>query len=188
MDPLTVLALAIGLAMDSFAVSIAGGVTLKQIRLSNVLLISFIFGFFQGFMPVIGWLLGSNVRIWIQAYDHWVAFGLLAIIGGKMIYESIWIREVEKKVSLESLRFIIILAIATSIDALAVGLGFSLIASNIFTPALVIGLVTILMTSIGLYIGEYFGSVFENRVELFGGVILISIGLKILYEHIILGA
>lgn len=183
MDFLTIFFLALGLGMDCFAVSIAGGVTMRSIGIGRILFISLTFGAYHIVMPALGWLLGVTVRDIIQTYDHWVAFGLLTFVGGKMIYESLHIEEVEKKVQLESLRFILILAFATSIDALAVGIGFSILKTSIILPVIVIGAITFVMTFLGFFTGRIFGSFFENKVEFVGGVILLSIGIRILYEH-----
>jgi len=184
MNLVTITIIAFGLAMDAFAVSIASGVTLKRVRLSYALRIALFFGGFQAVMPLIGWLVGSSFSSYIAAFDHWVAFGLLAFIGGKMIYESTILKEAEKKTDPRKLIVLFVLAIATSIDALAVGLSFSVLQVQIVNPVIIIGVVTFLLSFLGVYLGGKFGSIFENKIEFIGGIILIGIGLKILIEHL----
>lgn len=182
---LMILAIALGLAMDSFSVSIANGLASKIFKISQALTIAVFFGFFQGIMPVFGWYAGESVADFISAYDHWVAFGLLAFIGSRMIYESIrnkpnnFLRSYNFKV-------LLILSVATSIDALAVGLSFSFLDISIFFPALTIGVITFVLSFFGVYIGGRFGKLLKNRIEILGGLILIGIGLKILLEHTVL--
>ena len=184
MNLVTIIIIAVGLAMDAFAVSIASGVTLKEVRLSYALRIALFFGGFQAVMPLIGWLVGSSFSSYIAAFDHWVAFGLLAFIGGKMIYESTILKEAEKKTDPRKLIVLFVLAIATSIDALAVGLSFSFLDVTIVEPVIIIGLITFLLSFAGVYIGTKAGSMFENKIEIIGGVILIGVGIKILIEHL----
>ncbi len=177
--------IAIGLAMDAFAVSIANGVSIKNLRIRHVLVIGSAFGFFQGFMPIVGWLAGMGFRDMIASVDHWVAFGLLLLIGVKMMYEAFKIEEDDKPsdTSLNASR-LLLLSIATSIDALAVGLTFSCIGVDIVTPALIIGLVTLVLSVLGVIIGDKIGHLFEGKIEFAGGIILIAIGTKILFEHL----
>ena len=184
MNLVTIIIIAVGLAMDAFAVSIASGITLKRVRLSYALRIALFFGGFQAVMPLIGWLVGSSFSSYIAAFDHWVAFGLLAFIGGKMIYESTVLKAAEKKTDPSKLMILIVLAIATSIDAFAVGLSFSVLQVHIIQPVIIIGLVTFLLSLLGVYIGGKFGSIFENKIEFIGGLVLIGIGFKILIEHL----
>ncbi len=184
MDFITIFVIAVGLAMDAFAVSIASGVTLKCFQVKPAFRVAVFFGGFQALMPVLGWIAGSSFQKYIQAFDHWIAFGLLSFIGGKMIYESFVIKEAESKCDPNNLTTIFILAIATSIDALAVGLSFSVLRVQIITPVIIIGIVTFLLSLVGVYIGGKFGSLFENKIELIGGLVLISIGSKILVEHL----
>lgn len=186
MDFITIFVIAVGLAMDAFAVSIASGVTLKCFQAKPAFRVAFFFGGFQALMPVIGWLAGSTFYKYIQAFDHWIAFGLLSFIGGKMIYESFVIKETESKCDPRNLEMVFLLAIATSIDALAVGLSFSVLKVVIIFPVIVIGLVTFILSFTGVYIGGKFGSIFENKIELIGGLVLIGIGIKILIEHLYL--
>ena len=186
MNLITIIIIAIGLAMDAFAVSIASGVIIKNIRLSYALRMALLFGGFQAIMPFIGWLVGSSFSSYIAAFDHWVAFGLLAFIGGRMIYESTILKDAEKKTDPRKLMVLFILAIATSIDALAVGFSFSFLNVTIAEPVIIIGLITFLLSFAGVYIGAKTGSIFENKIEIIGGVILIGVGFKILIEHLFL--
>lgn len=184
MSHLTIIVIAIGLAMDAFAVSIASGVSLKCFKANLAFRVALFFGGFQAIMPLIGWLAGKSFSQYIEAYDHWIAFGMLSIIGGKMIYESTVIDEVESKCDPHNLLILFGLAIATSIDALAVGLSFSMLSVSIVEPVLVIGVITFVLSFAGVYIGDKFGSLFENKMEIIGGVILILIGTKILLQHL----
>ena len=177
---LTVLLIAVGLAMDAFSVSIAGGVVYKRFHLPNALKMAAVFGLFQAFMPIIGWLCGMTIKEWISPFEHWIAFTILAVIGAKMIYEAFKIEEVEKEPIAQSLPVLLTLAIATSIDALAVGFTITLTTSHIFTAVAIIGAVTFLLCLAGVYIGTRFGHTFENKAEIAGGVVLILIGIKML--------
>ncbi len=180
--------IAVGLAMDAFAVSIASGLAIKNLRLRHALLIATFFGAFQGIMPLIGWVAGFSFRDYIAAVDHWIAFVLLSIIGIKMIAEAFKLEESENQRDPLNVHVLFILAIATSIDALAVGLSFACLNVTIIGPALIISIVTFCLSILGVMIGEKFGHLFEKRIEVLGGIILIGIGLKILIEHLFLGA
>ncbi|MBS2212171.1 manganese efflux pump [Carboxylicivirga mesophila] len=184
MEILTLILLASALAMDSFAVSITAGISLKRFKASTMLRISLIFAFFQGVMPVIGWSLGLNFVEIISSYDHWVVFVLLGIIGGKMIYEALQHQEEAHSINIYSNRTICLLGIATSIDALAVGFSFSLLEVHIIYPALIIGVTTFIFSFGGLTIGLKLGSIFRSKIELIGGIILVGIGFKVLIEHV----
>lgn len=175
--------IAVGLAMDAFAVSVASGTLIKNMHLRHSLRIALFFGFFQGIMPVIGWWGGSLFKDQIVAYDHWIAFGLLLIIGGKMIVES-FDKESESFNPLD-VYILFTLAIATSIDALAVGITFSVLGSSIFTSALIIGVITFVISLIGTRIGDRLGEKIGKKAELLGGITLIAIGTKILCEHLL---
>ena len=175
--------IAFGLAMDSFSVSIANGLATKTFILSKALTIALFFGFFQGLMPIFGWLAGESIADYISAFDHWVAFGLLTIIGVKMIYES-FTNKPNNFLRAYTIKIILILAVATSIDALAVGFSFSFLNISIFFPAIIIGVITFFLSFLGVYVGRRFGKILKNRIEILGGLILIIIGLKILLEHI----
>ncbi len=185
MSVLSILLIAVGLAMDAFAVSISCGVTMKKLRVRPAFRIAFAFGSFQALMPVVGYLAGLSVRRLIARFDHWVAFGLLAFIGCKMIYESFMLEENRaRSTDAEHLPTLLILSIATSIDALAVGISLSLLKVEILEPALIIGVVTFAISLAGTVIGTRIGHLFERKMELLGGIILVVIGLRILYNHI----
>jgi putative Mn2+ efflux pump MntP len=171
---LTTILIAFGLAMDSFSVAITNGLTNRIFKVINALKIGLFFGFFQAIMAVFGWLAGVNFIGSIAGFDHWIAFGLLSLIGGRMIYESIK-KESKKLISSPNIGVLLMLSIATSIDALAVGLSLSFLKVSIVTPAIITGIIT------G---GSRFGHFFKNRVEVLGGLILIIIGFKILIEHL----
>jgi putative Mn2+ efflux pump MntP len=182
MDAVTIL-IALSLAMDSFSVSIIRGLANPQTKmLAEALKVGVFFGFFQAIMPIIGWLTGISIIDFISAFDHWIAFGLLTFIGIRMIYESIK-TESKKIVYSSSISVLFMLSIATSIDALAVGLSYSFLEVTIVTPAIIIGVITFSLSFVGVYIGKRFGSIFE-KIGLLGGLILIGIGIKILSEHI----
>jgi putative Mn2+ efflux pump MntP len=195
----SLLFIAFGLSMDAFAVAIANGIAMKKFHVRHALRIAFFFGAFQAIMPILGWLAGSELREVIAVADHWVAFGLLTLIGGKMIYEAIKVdlcvcedgcprcRGDEASgaaAAHKSLYVLLVLSIATSIDALAVGISLSFLDVRIMTPALVIGAVTFLLSFIGVYLGDRLGCVLRRRVEIAGGAILIAIGVKILFDHL----
>jgi putative Mn2+ efflux pump MntP len=172
--------------MDAFAVSISSGITLKKARIEDALLVATFFGGFQFLMPLIGWVAGLGLRGFIASVDHWIAFALLGWIGWQMIVES---REVGCEAKGENPRNLYVLlglAIATSIDALAVGLSFSLLNSAIAGLVVAIGIVTFVLSFSGVFIGNKFGCVFESQVELIGGIILIGIGFKILIQDLML--
>lgn len=185
MDLISMGFIGVGLAMDAFAVSITSGLTLKKLKVRHALRIGFLFGLFQSIMPLVGWLAGLTIKNFIEGIDHWVAFILLAGIGLKMIYESFQLEE-ENDLDPTSLSILLIFSVATSIDALAVGISFSLIQVSILTPIIIIGIITFTMSFIGVYIGDKFGHLFENKIEILGGIILIIIGLKILLEHLLI--
>jgi putative Mn2+ efflux pump MntP len=186
MSFITISVIALGLAMDAFAVSITSGITLKDLRIRNAATIALFFGSFQAFMPLIGWLAGLSARAFITGVDHWIAFGLLSLIGCKMIYESTKLGPDENKLDPLNILVLLFLAIATSIDALAVGLSLSFLKIAIFTPALIIGAITFLLSFFGVFLGNISGHFFENKIEIIGGLILIGIGIKIVIEHIVL--
>jgi putative Mn2+ efflux pump MntP len=184
MDLLTVFFIALGLSMDALAVAMASGCALKKMAMRPALRMAFFFGFFQMLMPVIGWLAGLGFKRAIASFDHWLAFGLLLIIGGKMIWEARHPEDCRARTNLLSLPVLLGLAVATSIDALAVGLSFSLLAVDIISPVLIIGLVTFSLSFLGVLAGHKFGSRIAGKVEILGGLILIAIGSKILLEHL----
>jgi putative Mn2+ efflux pump MntP len=183
MSIITTIAIAVALSMDAFAVAIVNGATLSKLRIHHALNMAFFFGAFQALMPIIGWLAGRSVYTYIEPIDHWIAFILLSGIGIKMIYESFKIKTLEEKKSPINMFVLVILSIATSIDALAVGISLSFIDS-IAIPAITIGMTTFLFSYIGIYIGKRIGHLFENKITFIGGVLLILIGVKILLEHL----
>ena len=181
--------LAVGLCMDSFAVSLTSGVLLKPFTLSRVLKIAAFMAVFQGAMPLIGWFAASRFSHLIEDYDHWIAFGLLAFLGGRMIKESF---SNEDKCCFDptKLKVVVTLAIATSIDALAIGISFAFVGINSFTsilsPIVIIGFTSFVISTLGSLIGVFCGKRFNLRMELWGGLVLIIIGVKILIEHLFL--
>ena len=183
MDIVTIIVIAVALSMDAFAVSVASGAAYKQLHVRHALRMAVFFGSFQAFMPLVGALAGLSFKEYITDYDHWVAFFILAAVGGKMIYESFKITEAEKNYSPSNILVLLALSVATSIDALAVGVTLSLVVSSIVTEVIVIGLVTFLLSYIGVMLGKKFGHIFENKIEAVGGLILIALGVKILLEH-----
>lgn len=185
MNFITIVVIAVGLAMDAFAVSIASGATYKHLKIRHTLRMAVFFGGFQAFMPLIGALAGLSFRGYIADYDHWVAFVILAVVGGKMVYESFKITEVEKNYSPTNIPVLLALSVATSIDALAIGITLSLVVAYITTAVIVIGLVTFVLSYIGVCIGKKFGHIFENKIEAVGGLVLIALGVKILLEHMV---
>jgi manganese efflux pump family protein len=180
----TILFIAIGLAMDAFAVSVVVGSVYRQLHVKQALRMALFFGGFQAVMPVIGFLAGLGLKEHIAAYDHWVAFGLLTLVGGKMIYESLKIEAAQRNLDPCNLLVLLALAVATSIDALAVGITLSLLVASIALAAAIIGLVTFGLSYAGVTIGKRFGHVCESQIEVAGGLILIGIGVKILVEHL----
>jgi putative Mn2+ efflux pump MntP len=170
--------------MDAFAVSIATGISLQKVNPCHALTVALSFGAFQAFMPVVGWFGGAGVKSIIAPIDHWIAFGLLSIIGVRMIYESRRCQQDKKGISDLRAGTVLILSIATSIDALVAGISFSLLNTPIFLPALVIGSVTFALSFTGVYIGRSLGLLFERAIHIAGGLILIGIGIKILLEHL----
>lgn len=170
--------------MDAFAVSVSNGMTIRHQRTNHAIRIGIFFGSFQALMPLIGWSAGLTLRELISGVDHWIAFGLLSVIGCKMIYESTRM-DVKKKES-PSLTFwmLLMLSIATSIDALVVGISFAILNISIITPILVIGTVTFVLSFLGVLIGNRVGHFFEKKIEILGGLILIGIGINILIEHL----
>lgn len=189
MGLLELIMLSLALAMDCFAVSVVCGVTEKKRKAALILRIAFLFGFFQAAMPLLGWLGMSLFSTYVESFDHWIAFGMLAFIGGKMIADA-FSKEEEKTFDPEKPMTEIVLAIATSIDALAVGISFACTGydslSSMILPLLVIGLGSFLLSVTGHLLGLIFGDVIGRRLkpELLGGVILVLIGLRILLEHL----
>jgi putative Mn2+ efflux pump MntP len=175
--------IALGLAMDAFAVSISSGITITNPRIENALKIAIFFGAFQAVMPVMGWLAGLGLRELISQVDHWIAFGLLCLIGCRMIYESTRVGSEKKILNPLSLGVLLLLSVATSIDALAAGVSFAFLKISIVLPVIVIGSVTFLLSFIGVFVGDRSGHLLQSKAELVGGLVLIGIGTKILIEH-----
>lgn len=185
MELLMIAGVAVGLAMDAFAVSVVSGSIFKELRLGHGLRMALFFGAFQALMPLLGWTAGSRFAAWFEVWDHWVAFALLASIGGKMVYEAFKIRQVERKPPDPSkLTVLLMLSVATSIDALAVGFTLSLITGNIIVAVSLIGFLTFLISYLGWELGRRLGHFFEIKIEALGGLILIAIGIKILVQHL----
>jgi putative Mn2+ efflux pump MntP len=185
MDLISMTGIALALAMDAFAVSIASGVIIKRHHLTHAIKFGFYFGFFQMFMPMIGWYGGSFFQNFIGQYDHWIAFILLSFIGIKMIKEANEMDYAERSENYFTAYILLGLAVATSIDALAVGLSFAFLGIDIAMPALFIGIVTFLFSFVGVLLGKKVGHIFEKKIEILGGVVLIIIGLKILIQHLL---
>lgn len=175
--------LSIGLGMDAFAVSVCKGISMKKMNWKKACIIGLYFGGFQAIMPVIGYFFGSSFESIITNIDHWIAFILLAIIGAKMIQEAFQKEEEEYNEDI-SVKTMIVLSIATSIDALAVGITFAFLKVNLLLAITLIGTITFILSVIGTKIGNRFGDKYKSKAELAGGIILIIIGLKILPEHI----
>ena len=184
----TLLLMGVGLSMDAFAVSICKGLSMRKVNKKQCLVIGLFFGGFQALMPFIGWVLGSQFEQYITSIDHWIAFILLGFIGGKMVVEAI--REKDEAVEVGTMdppldfKEMFILAIATSIDALAVGITFAFLQVPIVEAVSIIGITTFVISVIGVYVGNFFGNRYKKKAELAGGIILILIGLKILLEHL----
>lgn len=181
----SMLFIAVGLGMDAFTVAIGAGVTVRKVSFRPLFRLAFHFGFFQFAMPIVGWIAGRTVAPFIARYDHWVAFGLLAFVGGKMIIDSLkdgpetFRKDPTRGVTL------VMLSVATSIDALAVGLSLAFLDVNILYPSVIIGVVAMLMTTVGMIFGDLLSRFAGRKVGIAGGLILIGIGIKILAEHLL---
>lgn len=186
MGQLTILAIAVGLAMDAFSVAVATSVTLARLTPRHIFRFAFHFGLFQAGMPLLGWLAGRTVTQWVSAWDHWLAFGLLSLVGGKAIYDGIGDSPSPEVHPSDPTRgmSLIVLSVATSIDAFAVGLSLAWLGKSIWSTVAVIGLVTAAMTTAGMYLGRLLGARFGRRMSIVGGLVLVGIGLKILVEHL----
>jgi len=178
--------IAVGLSMDAFAVSVGKGLGMRRREHLQAFVLAGAFGLFQGLMPLIGWLVGSQFASAITAYDHWIAFGLLAIVGGRMLWGAFQPDADEESPSRTGLglREILVLAVATSIDALAAGVGFAFMRLDIWVTVAMIAVITGVLSFLGVVLGHQFGSRFEKPAEIAGGIILVGIGLKILLEHL----
>ncbi len=184
MDVVTVILIAFGLAMDAFSVSICSGMASRRMQVRYALRMAAFFGGFQMLMPALGWLGGSAFNRLISGIDHWIAFGLLAFVGGRMLYEALKGGSCEDAVNVASLRVLLLLSVATSIDALAVGLSLAFLQVSLVVPVLVIGAITFTLSLIGVALGKVAGSFFQGKVEIVGGLILIGIGIRILVSHL----
>ncbi|QGU94682.1 manganese efflux pump MntP [Clostridium bovifaecis] len=189
MSPLAIVFISFGVSMDALAVSITNGMVLRKVRIKEALRIGMFFGFFQAIMPLIGWLLGVKFQGYITKIDHWIAFILLSFIGGKMLYEAVKSKGEDcpvkgSKEEVLSNRELVLLAVATSIDALVVGISFAALKMSIIRSITVIGIITFGICFIGVLIGKRCSCIFRNRAEVFGGAVLIIIAIKVLIEHI----
>ena len=184
MDLLTLFLLAVGLSMDAFAVSICKGLAMKKISFRQAAIVGLWFGGFQALMPALGFLLGTSFASLVNVVADWIAFVLLALIGGNMIKEALSKEEEEADASL-SFKTMLLLAIATSIDAFAVGVSFAFmeIGSLIIPAVLFIGVITFILSMVGVKVGNVFGTIYKSKAELVGGIILILLGVKIILEH-----
>ncbi len=179
-----IILIAVSLAMDAFAVSICKGLSMKKMDWKKAIIIALYFGLFQGGMPLIGYLLGVGFEESIKFIDHWIAFGLLAFIGGNMIKEALSKNEDDEVDDKVDFKTMIVLAIATSIDALAIGVTFAFLNVNIVLAVSLIAAITFVISCIGVKLGNVFGDKYEKKAEFTGGIVLILIGLKILLEHL----
>jgi len=188
MSFIEIMLIALSLSLDCFAVSISSGGTMKFFSFKNLFKMSFFFGFFQSIMPVVGYLAGKGLVDYIQKFDHWIAFFLLLTVGTKMIYESFKLDDLNCDKNERcpfGMQTLIILSFATSIDALAIGFSFSLLKISIITPVIIIGIVSFIMSVIGINLGYDGKKIFGNKMEFIAGIILIGIGLRILLTHLI---
>ncbi len=183
MEIYEILLISIGLAMDAFAVSICKGLSMKKMNWENAVIIALYFGVFQALMPLIGYFLGMTFESIVTTFDHWVAFALLTLIGGGMIKES-FDDEDDKKNDRVDFKTMVVLAIATSIDALAVGITFAFFDVNIVLAVSIIGIITFIISVLGVKIGNRFGDKYQNKAQIMGGIILVLLGFKILLEHL----
>ncbi len=185
MAVIPIVLIAIGLAMDAFAVSITSGLAIKEAKVNDALKMALSFGLFQAIMPAVGWWIGIGLRDFISGVDHWIAFGLLLFVGCKMIYEAVTVKPHKREINSLNFYFILVLSIATSIDALAVGVSFALLGVSIILPIIIIGSITFLLSFFGFVAGSKFGRLLGKKVEIAGGIVLISIGIKILADHLL---
>ena len=186
MGILSIFLIAVSLSMDAFAVSVSNGLSVKGIRKIDMLLEGIFFGGFQFLMPLIGFFLGSSVKSYIESFDHWIAFGLLLIIGVNMIKESRESDDEKNETSTLTITKLTFQAVATSIDALAVGVSFAVLSVNIIEAGAIIGVVCFVISIIGSFLGKKASAALESHAELAGGIVLILIGVKILIEHLFL--
>ena len=178
------LLLAVGLAADAFAVSVAEGVVIEEATHKHTLRVSAVFGVFQGVMPILGWLLGTSLLGLVRAFDHWIAFGLLGLIGGKMILDAALGVESGAGAGGSGGMRLLMLGVATSIDALAVGVTIAMLHVRIWLPAAVIGVVTAVLCAVGVQAGHRIGTRLGRTAEAIGGIVLVGLGIRILIEHL----
>ena len=183
---LEIFLIGIGLSADAFSVAVCKGLNMSRLNLKHCYIIALFFGGFQAIMPLIGYLLGTNFADYIEAFDHWIAFVLLGFIGGKMAIEAIRDKDEDEEEKTDVLKIgeLTVMAIATSIDALAVGITFAFLKVNILLSVLLIGVTTFALSLAGVLIGNKFGAKYKSKAELAGGIILVLIGVKILLEHL----
>ncbi|HOV33377.1 MAG TPA: manganese efflux pump MntP family protein [Candidatus Hydrogenedens sp.] len=195
LDPYVLAGISIALAMDAFAVAISVSAFLKNIYPRQTFRLSFHFGLFQAMMPILGWYTGNLIGQWFFAYDHWLAFLILWVIGGKIIYQSLFGKDRELVAQREAFNTqkqndptrglsLVMLSLATSIDAYAVGLSFAFIGVSIWFPSFWIGITAAFLTLVGMHLGSYVGKKFGDRMEIIGAIILFIIGVKILFDHL----
>jgi putative Mn2+ efflux pump MntP len=184
MNILEVVFIALALAVDAFAVSLGAGSFFGKATPRQKFRLSFHFGLFQFMMPIVGWLAGAEIEQFIRDFDHWVAFGILALIGGKMIYDATTAKEEPITTDVSKGFPLVSLSIATSIDALAVGFSIGVVRSTIFYPSVVIGITASAMSLLGIYLGEKLSAKFGGKISIFGGIVLILIGANIVREHL----
>ncbi len=181
---ITIFLIGLSLTADTFAVSITTGLSVSKIRFNQAIRVAAILAIFQGAMPIIGWTLGINIKEYIANYDHWIAFILLAFIGGKMVYESFKNEEIDNNINRLKLFFIVSIAVATSIDALVIGVGFAIMNIKIWVAATIIAALTFIVSMLGMLIGKKTSNLLGKKMEIIGGIILFAIGLKILIQHL----
>ena len=187
MDYISIILIAIALSMDAFAVSVSRGIVIDKCKIKHAFTLAILFGAFQALMPVVGWFLGHIFKEYVSSYDHWIAFILLLLVGARMIYEAVKPNE-ENNIKCDiSFQILLMLAVATSIDALAVGVTFSFLNISIVIPIIIIGIITFINSFVGVIVGSSIGKIFGKKVEILGGVILVGMGFKILLEHLIRG-
>ncbi len=176
--------IAIALSMDALAIAVASGMAIRNLQLHHALKIAFAFGLFQAVMPVVGGLAGLGLQAYVTRYDHWVCFAILTVLGVKMVYESFQLKEIEEEKDPLNSSVLLILAVATSIDALAVGITMGLSHMRILGPACLIGLITFVISLAGVYVGRHSRHLNERVMECLAGVVLIGIGVKLVLQHL----
>lgn len=184
-DSLSIFIIAVGLAIDCFAVSISGSIALRKVSPAQMLRVALAFGAFQAGMTALGWLLGQTVVDLIESFDHWIAFGLLTLVGAHMLWESFRADTDGKKVDITKWLTLLVLSIATSIDALAVGVSFAFLEVNLAYACAVIGAAAFVLSIAGLALGKRLGKIVGKRAEIIGGIVLIGIGVRILLDHLL---